>query len=720
VIVEINHQKEDELEINKDLKEILALPYPDPVLDSTLLDIAKWISDYYFCPLGITMRTLIPTGLIPERSYSKLGADIFCPRGKEKRVAYISIAGSKEEIQRYISSNGRRVPRQSAILRSLLTKGGKATLTELFPDRKIPYSLVNKMLTKGLLIRSHERQFRDPCTHFNKQKRYKEINLTQDQEGVLAHLYTALDQGGFTPFLLHGVTGSGKTEVYLRLILRALGKNLQAIVLVPEISITHQFIDRFKYYLAERIAILHSHLSDGERLDEWLRIKEGLADVVIGARSAVFAPLSRLGVIICDEEHDPSYKQGSQPRYNGRDVAIMRAMMTPCLICLGSATPSLESYYNTRIKKYQILTLPERVTVHPTPVVNIIDMRDEYSTKNDRDKCQTMFSKRLLDDMDDTLKRGKQTLIFQNRRGYSPFLLCPKCGYVPKCPNCSVSLTYHSTDNQLRCHYCDFQKGPPPFCPHCPEIPMKYMGHGTQKIEQEIKGIFSDASVTRMDRDTTTRKGAHYRILDSVERGETDILVGTQMVTKGLDFPKVIMVGVIGIDHTLNLPDFRSTERVFQMITQVAGRAGRGDEPGKVFVQTFYPGHYSFAFASQHDYINFYNREIGFRRRLNYPPFTRIVCLIVKGKDRKETRKAALFLSKEIKSKIKPNEVRVLGPAMAPLFRLRRNYRYQIMLKASDYRIAHRSVRGAIAGFVLQKELRNVKVEVDVDPVNML
>ncbi|MGA1864396.1 MAG: primosomal protein N' [bacterium] len=720
VVIETNLQKEDEPEFTIDLKEILALPYPAPVLDPTLLDMAKWISDYYFCPIGMTIRALIPTGLIPELSHSKSGAHSFCPRGKEKRIAHIAIAVEENEIQQYIASNCKRAPRQCDILRSLLLKGGKVSLSDLFPDQNIPYPLINKMLIKGILIRSMEREFRDPFIGLDKQKRFKEIKLSPDQEGALSHLFSSLDQGGFTPFLLHGVTGSGKTEIYLRLILRALQKNLQAIVLVPEISITHQLIERFKYYLADKVAILHSHLSEGERLDEWLRIREGLAHVVIGARSAVFAPLSRLGVIICDEEHDPSYKQESQPRYNGRDVAIMRAKMTSCLICLGSATPSLESYYNAKTGKFRLLTLPERVTTHPPPVVRIIDMREEYKSKDNQDDCRNLFSERFVEAIDDTLKKGKQTLIFQNRRGYSPFLLCPKCGYVPKCPNCSVSLTYHSTDNYLRCHYCDFQKGPPPSCPHCPETPMKYMGHGTQKIEQEIKGIFSNASVARMDRDTTARKGAHYRILDSVERGETDILVGTQMVTKGLDFPRVIMVGVVGIDHTLNLPDFRSTERVFQMITQVAGRAGRGDDPGMVFVQTFYPGHYSIDFASRHDYINFYNREIGFRRRLNYPPFTRIVCLTIKGLDRKKTRRAALFISKEIKSRIKPNEVRVLGPAMAPLFRLRRNYRYQIMLKAADYRIAHLSVREAIKGFALEKDFQSIKLEVDVDPVNLL
>ncbi|MGA1842139.1 MAG: primosomal protein N' [bacterium] len=720
VVVETNHQKEDESELTIDLKEILALPYPGPVLNSTLLDMAKWISDYYFCPIGMTIRALIPTGLIPELSYGKSGVHSFCPRGKEKRIAHIAIVVEEKEIHKYIASNSKRAPRQCDILKSLLSRGGKASISDLFPDKNTPYPLINKMLTKGLLIRSMEREFRDPYIGPDKQKRYKEIKLSPYQEGVLSHLFSSLDQGGFTPFLLHGVTGSGKTEIYLRLILRALQKNLQAIVLVPEISITHQLIERFKYYLSDKVAILHSHLSEGERLDEWLRIREGLADVVIGARSAVFAPLSRLGVIICDEEHDPSYKQESQPRYNGRDVAIMRAKMTPCLICLGSATPSLESYYNAKTGKFRLLTLPERVTIHPPPVVRLLDMREEYKSKDNQDDCKNLFSESLIEAIDDTLKKGKQTLIFQNRRGYSPFLLCPKCGYVPKCPNCSVSLTYHSTDNYLRCHYCDFQKGLLPSCPHCPETPMRYMGHGTQKIEQEIKGIFSKASVARMDRDTTARKGAHYKILDSVERGETDILVGTQMVTKGLDFPKVIMVGVVGIDHTLNLPDFRSTERVFQMITQVAGRAGRGDDPGMVFVQTFYPGHYSIAFASRHDYINFYNREIGFRRRLNYPPFTRIVCLIIKGMDRKKTRKAALFISKEIKSRIRPNEVRVLGPAMAPLFRLRRNYRYQIMLKAVDYRIAHHSVREAITCFALQKDFQSIKLEVDVDPVNLL
>ncbi len=297
IVIEVNHQKEDEAEVEKDLKEILALPYPNPVLDSTLLDLAKWISDYYFCPLGMTIRALIPTGLIPERNYSELGNDIFSPRGKEKKVPYICIGGNEEEIKQHIASNIKKTPRQCSILNTLLAKGGKASLLEIFPNRQIPYSLISKMVNRGLLKRTYEREFRDPYTRSDTQKRYKDIKLTQDQEGALAQLYISLDQGGFAPFLLHGVTGSGKTEIYLRIVLRALEKNLQSIVLVPEISITHQFIDRFKYYLGNRIAILHSYLSDGERLDEWIRIKEGLADVVIGARSAVFAPLSGLGLL---------------------------------------------------------------------------------------------------------------------------------------------------------------------------------------------------------------------------------------------------------------------------------------------------------------------------------------------------------------------------------------------------------------------------------------
>jgi len=331
-----------------------------------------------------------------------------------------------------------------------------------------------------------------------------------------------------------------------------------------------------------------------------------------------------------------------------------------------------------------------------------------------------IFSKALFEAIESRIKEGEQVLIFQNRRGHSPFLLCPKCGYVPKCPNCSVSLTFHISDKLMHCHYCGYQNQTPEFCINCREIPLDYMGFGTQKIEHEMKGRLKGSKVARMDRDTTRRKGSHHKILSSFEKGETDILIGTQMVTKGLDMPNITLVGVIGADYTLNLPDFRATERVFQLITQVAGRAGRGNKPGKVLVQTFYPEHYSLVHSTRHDYLAFYNREISFRRRLMYPPFSRLVSIVIKGRDRKITRKAADFLGKQIKININPKEVRCLGPSMAPLFRLKGMYRYQIMLKARDYRISHGLVRMAMGEFSNVKEYRNIKIEVDVDPVNLL
>lgn len=709
-------QGPDALKDIKGIKEILELPFPDPVMEPVLLDLAKWISDYYICPIGITIRALIPTGLIPEKIVKRDGSASFRPRGKERLEKYLSIRLAEEQVRDLLPALKKRAPKQCAILERILSCEGKASIPELFSGAQIPHAAVRSLIDKGILEIHKAKVFRDPYASGLAEKRYESIVLTPDQQKTLDCLSAHLDKGSFSPFLIHGVTGSGKTEVYLRLIMKALEKGLQAIILVPEIAITHQLIDRFKFYLSDRIAILHSHLSEGERLDEWIRIKKGFADVVIGARSAVFAPLSRLGVIICDEEHDQSYKQGSPPRYNGRDVAIIRAKMSGCLICLASATPSLESYYNTQTKKYTLLSLPSRVTPHPRPPVIMIDMREERTEKDE----ETIFTKRLTCAIHETLRKKEQALIFQNRRGHSPFLLCPGCGYVPKCPNCSVSLTYHLTDHQLRCHYCDFQTKPSQFCPDCKEIPLRHMGYGTQRLEQETKAIFPDSRIARMDRDTTTRKGAHHRIIDRVERGETDILIGTQMITKGLDLPNVTLVGVIGTDHALNLPDFRSTERVFQLITQVAGRAGRGNNPGMVFVQTFYPNHYSLSCAGRHDYLAFYNREIGFRRRLLYPPFTRLVCLIIKGKDRKVTRRAAIFISKQIRQNMKSPGLMLLGPAMAPLFRLRGKYRYQIMLKAKDYRDAHRLVRDALCLFSSEKGFTGVKVDVDVDPVNLL
>ncbi len=764
LVVEISGYKTDgkedtgDLKDLKDLKEIIALPYPEPVLDKTLLDLARWMSDYYFCPLGITIRTLIPTGIIPEKIAKGEGGSLFRPKGKEKSVTYISIAKADQEILQYILSNKKKAHKQCYILEELLAKGGKSLISEFPGKGVVPNAAINSLISKGLINKSKERTFRDPYKNIKSQREYCELILNNEQEAALDRLGDALNKREFSAFLLHGITGSGKTEIYLRLILKAIEKGLQAIVLVPEIAITHQLVDRFKYYLGDRIAVLHSHISSGERLDEWLRIKKGLANVVIGARSAIFAPFQKLGIIVCDEEHDSSYKQESHPRYHGRDVAIMRAKMSRCLICLGSATPSIESYYNTQIQKYHLLSLPNRVTVHPLPRVQMIDMREEYKRRentekdisenkerndrknngwknnrknirnndNDRkaevkkDESRLIFSDKLFKAMEETLKRGEQVLIFHNRRGHSPFLLCPKCGYVPKCPNCSVSLTYHLTEKILRCHYCGYQSPPPEFCKFCKEIPFEYIGYGTQKIEHKIKDIFPGYTVARMDRDTTSRKHGHYNILSRLEDGKTDILVGTQMVTKGLDIPNITLVGVTGADYILNLPDFRATERVFQMITQVAGRAGRGKEPGNVLVQTFYPYHYSLIFAARHDYISFYSRETSFRRQLMYPPFSRLVCIIVMGRERKITRKAANFFGKQIKVNINPKEVRCLGPSMAPLFRLKGMHRYQIMLKSRDYRISHALVRDALVHFSKEKEFRNIRIDIDVDPVNLL
>lgn len=720
------------------LKEIIAIPYPEPILDEILIDLAKWMSEYYFSPIGLTIRSLIPGGAIPEQTRQADGNRRFRPKGREKLTTYIKLARPKEEITAFIESHKKKAHRQCQILQVLLGGDTGIPVNEIFQDAKVSSSTVKGLIKSGLIESTKERRFRNPFAFTESFRQYKPITLTPEQIAAMDELTSALKKREFAAFLLHGITGSGKTEIYLRLVLNALDMGLQSIILVPEISITHQFIDRFKYYLRDRIAIQHSSLSDGERLDEWHRIREGFADVVIGARSAIFAPFKRLGVIICDEEHDTSYKQESQPKYHGRDVAIMRALKTGCLACLGSATPSLESFYNCQIKKYSLLSLSKRVTTHSLPSVRMIDMREEYTKEvekykgipkdgkfekegeNEEEKPQIIFSETLFNAIKETVDKKGQVLIFQNRRGHSPFLLCPKCGYVPKCPNCSVSLTYHLTDKIVRCHYCGFQKPPQEFCINCKGAPLRYMGFGTQKIETEINRMFPGFRVVRMDRDTTSRKGAHHKILGCLEKGETDILVGTQMITKGLDLPNITLVGVIGADYILHLPDFRATERVFQMVTQVSGRAGRGNEPGRVLIQTFYPDHYSIFYASNHDYLSFYTREIGFRRRLMYPPFSRMISIIIKGKDRKITRKGANLFGKMIKIKIDPKETRCLGPSMAPLFRIKNNYRYQIMIKAKNYRTSHTLVRDALKEFSGEKDFRQLKIEVDVDPINFL
>lgn len=537
--------------------------------------------------------------------------------------------------------------------------------------------------------------------------------LTPAQREAVEYITGELVKREKSVALLHGVTGSGKTEVYLQAIQENCAAGRQSIVLVPEIALTPQMETRFTARFGEKIAVLHSRLSEGERSEAWRRMRDGEAQVAVGARSAIFAPFSNIGLIIIDEEHEFSYKQEDNPKYHTRDVALHRAQQHGAVVVLGSATPSVESYYRAQQQEYALLSLPQRVQQRALPEIAIVDMREELRRKN-----RSVFSMALRNAIADRLARAEQTILLINRRGFATFVLCRDCGLVLRCPRCSVSLTYHASDNMLRCHYCLYQHSTPDTCPVCQSRNIRYFGTGTQKIEDELKRSFPTARVLRMDTDTTTRKNSHQEMLDAFERGEADILLGTQMIAKGLDYPNVTLVGIITADSALNLPDFRAGERTFQLMTQAAGRAGRGDKPGQVIVQTYNPEHYSIQAVSEHDYKAFYRQEITVREQLNYPPFHFLIKIVASGDDESEVIRRLQYIADRAGKYAAKGEIpaEFLGPAPAPLSRLKNQFRWQLFFKGPDQHLLHEILMHTVDGEVFGAG----GLSVDVDPVSML
>ena len=544
--------------------------------------------------------------------------------------------------------------------------------------------------------------------------------LTADQKSALEKISSALSSAKFVPFLLHGVTGSGKTEVYFRAIEETVARGRSAILLVPEIALTAQSVAYFQSRISFPVAILHSGLSPAERYDEWRRVKNGLVKLVIGARSAIFAPLDDPGLIIVDEEHDPSYKQEENLRYQARDLSLVRGKMEKAVVLLGSASPSMESFHNAMEKKFQYLSLPRRVDDRPLPEIRIVDMRREKQGEAER----PIFSRALEEALDQNAERGEQAVLFLNRRGFSSFSLCRDCGYVYRCPNCSVSLNYHLTDKAFHCHYCDYSLKGGERCPQCSSTRLQLFGIGTQRLEEEIKRKFSQVAVGRMDRDTMTRGSAYQKILGQVRRGEVNLLIGTQMITKGHDLPRVTLVGVLAADLSLNLPDFRAGERTCQLLTQVAGRAGRGSLPGKVIIQTYNPQHYSIQTAQSQAFVPFYEQELKFRREMGYPPFTRLINLRLEGNVEARVGRQAGNLGKTVERVLREEryseKIEALGPAAAPLSRLKGKHRFQMLLKGKKWRLLHEFTGKVLLQMERNHPLPGVKLIIDVDPVNML
>jgi len=670
------------------LKEILEIIDPYPLFHQRHAVFYLRAARYYDYPPGQAVRTALPAGLsAPDTRPPVLRERLYRPT-------------TTDELPKGV--------RQREIL-DFIRAEEVASISQLRAKFAAPYTVLQRLVELGFLEVEEIEKSRDPFAEIAVQAHHA-VELNSAQQKAVNSIGQALQAKNFQPFLLHGVTGSGKTEVYLRAIAETLEQRRQALVLVPEIALTPQLVARFRSWFQEldvNLAVLHSGLSDGERYDAWCRVARGDADVVIGARSAVFAPLNELGLIVVDEEHDGSYKQAEGFRYNARDLALMRGQRDQAVVILGSATPTLTTYQRARDEYLTYLDLPERTAERPLPSVHLVDLAEHREAG--------LLSDSLKAALAETLAAGEQALLLLNRRGYAPFLLCHDCGATLRCPNCDITLTYSQVQRSLRCHYCDFRQAPPDSCDRCSGAGLLPEGMGTERLEEEIRQIFPDARVARMDRDTTTRKGAHHRLVDQMSARQIDVLIGTQMIAKGHDFPAVTLVGVLNADAALNLPDFRSAERVFSLLSQVAGRAGRGDRPGRVLIQTYAVDNYALDYVTRHDYRGFAELELMQRKDLAYPPFGHLVNLVLSGNDAVRLKVAAEQLSVELARA--EGDVEVLGPAPCLLARLRNRHRMQILLKAKQRGPLRRNI--ALMGRLKKSLPPGIQLTVDIDPVDM-
>jgi len=690
-----------------ELKEVLEVLDDEPLFTLPELEFYRWIANYYLHPLGEVIKMALPAGINLVSRYRCEKAEDGTPVLRE----FLS-GGQHVRTERFYRAlpEASSSPRGKALeIFAYLLEQGECPASALRERFGSCSPQLKRLVELGAATVSEREVYRDPfrAESFGHDQ---PLPLNEGQAAAFVRISAALDSNLFSPFLLHGVTGSGKTEVYLQSIAVALAAGKSALVLVPEIALTPQLVGRFKRRFDCGIAVLHSGLSDGERFDEWRRIRRGEAQIVIGARSALFAPLERLGVIVVDEEHEGSYKQSEGVRYNSRDLALVRGKLGQAVVILGSATPLVTSFHAAKNGRLGYLELPRRVRELPMPETAMLDARGE--------KGKT-FLKPLVDAMAENLAAGGQTLLFLNRRGFATYLVCQECGHVLRCPNCEVTLTYHRGRGRHVCHYCDYTIPAPTVCPGCQGSEITLLGRGTERVEEEVQELFPEARVARMDRDTTKGKGGHARVLKALEEGTVDILIGTQMIAKGHDFPGVTLVGVVSADASLNLPDFRSSERTFQLVTQVMGRAGRGDKPGRVLVQTLAPEHYALTHAVAHDFAGFYQKEIAFRQEVGYPPFAHLAALTVSsiaaGQAESSAEEAAALLRK-IKGECRLR-VEVLGPVTAPLGKVRGRFRWQILLKGRERSELHRLLFHFRAGF---SHPSTVRLVIDVDPVEML
>jgi len=752
-------------------KPILQVLDTAPALTPELMRLGHWIAQYYIAPIGEVLRTMLPLAAefrrvigyhITEKGIEALhdAATVGSSRRSQKEPEHqmqeyrvLNRLADGEVVREAALRTSTGAPR--AVLQTLLRKKWiaredlsdvrdasrtiqVATLKEVAgklnanqqtivdylnvqPDKTATAdslrALAVSRTTLQTLVKRGIIELRDEPAGFHMsgmKPRKLEFLFTPAQKAALDEIIAAVDERRFQPMLLHGVTGSGKTAVYLSAMQAVLAKGRSAILLVPEIGLTPAVAADLHQIFADEVAILHSALSDDERAEQWKRIRSGECHIVVGTRSAVFAPVPDLALVIVDEEHDTSYKQEETPRYHGRDVAVMRAKMSNAAVVLGSATPSLETYYNASHGKYKLLELPERIEKRPLPEVEVIDMRDEFQ----RTHKDAILSRRLLEEIGERLERREQVMVLLNRRGYSSFVLCRSCAETVQCKNCAIAMTYHKREHRLICHYCGYMRPAPKTCPKCSSEYVQYLGTGAEKLEDILHSLFPQARIARLDRDTVRGRDDLERVLSALQGGDIDLLVGTQMIAKGHDIPNVTLVGVVGSDAALSFPDFRAAERTFQLLTQVAGRAGRGETPGRVVLQTFFPDHYAIQFAAAHDYKGFYEKEARFRSWMHYPPFAAVSNVLVRSTKLDQALAWSGILGKWFQETRLP-DVRVLGPAAAAIVRLKTEYRYHFLIKSKSRERMNSALR-AMTGHALAQKIPRGNLVVDVDALSML
>jgi primosomal protein N' (replication factor Y) len=770
--VALHTRLSEEIEIEEDaIREVSELLDEEPLITEEILRLTQWTADYYASSWGEVLKASLPAGI---NSASEQIVSVTA-KGRDELIKISTATTIKVRLLRFLATNGEASARelannfgttqsqkavrelvktgwagtfhrtltshvkpkrrkavrllppenhatnakpitgsQTKIIETLLNSNGEMLFTELIEKADVGASSIQTLAKRGVLEIFVQEVMRDPMSDA-KLPEILDLILTDEQTKVLFEIENALDAEKYKAFLLHGVTGSGKTEIYIRAMKNALAKNKSSLMLVPEIALTPVFSRRLRAVFGDEVAILHSNLSTGERFDEWRRIRKGAARIVIGTRSAVFAPLQNVGLIIIDEEHDGSYRQHESPFYHGRDVAVVRANYAGAVVILGSATPALESFHNSQTGKYEYARLANRVGNRPMAKAEIVDMRDIFKAFGK----DATFSPALVEAIEETHSRGEQSIILLNRRGYSQFVLCRSCGETIRCGNCDITLTFHKREGKLVCHYCNHRERAPRSCPGCKGQFLFFVGEGTEQIEDILKRKFSSLRIARVDRDTTARRKELEKILDKFSAGEIDMLVGTQMLAKGHDFHNVTLVGVISVDAGLALPDFRSAERTFQLLTQVAGRAGRGNLQGRVLIQTYHPEHYALLHACAQDYDSFYAEEIEFRKKLSYPPFIALASVLIKHPNYNYAFDNAQILKNCLDAVNTENKCRILGVAPAPLTRLKGEFRLQILIKAGNRADLRKTLDFAL--HEAQEKFCDLKIiNVEIDPVNLL